>query len=381
VKRISPIFIALVLLLCACSAATSASPQAQLVAVTATKARMMTLENRVEFSGRVAPESSTAVFSKLPGKVEYAPLAVGDTVEAGQVLFRLETTDLELQLDTASAALSVAEAAYAAGSVQQAGSVVLAASQLELARKAVEDLTALYETGAATEAQLDEAKIKLEGAQLQYDTAVAANTDSVAAAQLEQAKAAYNAAAAQLGYATVHAPVSGTVTYYLPKEYAMLSNTVPAVVITTGQGCKVIFSVSPSYAGRFAVGDTVTVDGDESATVTLAGELPDSATGLIPMEAVTEGTVSRKAGQVVAVSAVTERARDAVALPLDAVRTDASGDYVYLAVSGCAKKVHITAGIVTAQYVQALTGVAAGDTVVTSWSSLLTDGAALTIVE
>lgn len=373
--------IGLALLLSACSAATSAQPQEQLVAVTAAKAETMTLENRVEFSGRVAPENSTAVFSKLPGKVEYAPLAVGDAVEAGQVLFRLETTDLELQLDTVSAALSVAEAAYAAGSVQQAGSVPLAASQLELARKAVEDLTALYETGAATKTQLDEAQLKLEGAQLQYDTAVAANTDSVAAAQLEQAKAAYNAAVTQLGYATVYAPVSGTVTYYLPKVYAMLSNTAPAVVITTGEGCKVAFSVSPSYAGRFAVGDTVTVDGVQFATLTLAGELPDSATGLIPMEAVTDGTVSRKAGQVVAVSAVTERAQDAIALPLDAVRTDASGDYVYLSVSGVAKKVYITPGIVTAQYVQALAGVAAGDMVVTSWSSLLIDGAALTIVE
>ncbi len=79
------------------------------------------------------------------------------------MLFRLETTDLELQLDTVSAALSVAEAAYAAGSVQQEGSVPLAASQLELARKALEDLTALYETGAATKTQLDEAKLKLEG--------------------------------------------------------------------------------------------------------------------------------------------------------------------------------------------------------------------------
>jgi multidrug efflux pump subunit AcrA (membrane-fusion protein) len=99
------------------------------------------------------------------------------------------------------------------------------------------------------------------------------------------------------------------------------------------------------------------------------------------MEAVTDGTVSRKAGEVVAVSAVNERAQDAVALPLDAVRTDASGDYVYLAVSGIAKKVYIKSGIVTADYVQALSGVAAGDIVVTSWSSLLTDGAALTIVE
>ncbi len=380
-KRISPIFIGLALLLSACSATTSAQPQEQLVAVTATKVQVMALENRVEFSGRVTPENSTAVFSKLPGKVEYAPLTVGDTVEAGQVLFKLETTDLALQLDTVSAALSVAEAAYAAGSVQQAGSVPLAASQLELARQAVEDLTALYETGATTKTQLDEAKLALEGAQLQYDTAVAANTDSVAAAQLEQARAAYNAAATQFDYATVRAPVAGTVTYYAPKAYSMISNTAPAVVITTGEGCKVAFAVSPSYAGRFSVGDVVTVDKTESAAVTLVGELPDSATGLIPMEAVTEGTTSRKAGQVVAVSAVTQRAQDAIALPLDAVRNDASGDYVYLSVGGVAKKTYITAGVVTAEYVQALTGVAAGDMVVTSWSSLLTDGAALTIVE
>jgi hypothetical protein len=62
----------------------------------------------------------------------------------------------------------------------------------------------------------------------------------------------------------------------------------------------------------------------------------------------------------VSVSAVTQTAEDAIALLLDAVRTDASGDYVYLAVSGFAKKVYIKAGIVTAQYVQALRGCGRG---------------------
>jgi multidrug efflux pump subunit AcrA (membrane-fusion protein) len=65
---------------------------------------------------------------------------------------------------------------------------------------------------------------------------VAANTDSVAAAQLQQAKAAYNAAAAQLGYATVYAPVSGTVTYYLPEVYAMLPKHGPRSRHHDGRG-------------------------------------------------------------------------------------------------------------------------------------------------
>src|SRR5690554_62157 len=52
-----------------------------------------TLTEKAIFSGKVFSEQEVAVIPKVPGKVNRVQVKVGDRVQAGQVLFTMDTSD------------------------------------------------------------------------------------------------------------------------------------------------------------------------------------------------------------------------------------------------------------------------------------------------
>lgn len=63
----------------------------------------------VSATGAVLPEQQVSLFFQLPGRVTEVSVASGDRVRAGQVLAQLDDTDLQLALQQAADALTVAE--------------------------------------------------------------------------------------------------------------------------------------------------------------------------------------------------------------------------------------------------------------------------------
>lgn len=117
------------------------------------------------------------VGSRIPGRVEHLAVQVGDHVEVGQVIARLEQEELRAAVEKARADLIAAEA-----------NRLLAQGNLERYRQ-------LYQDG---------------GIPLQVVDTAARDYD-VAVAQVGQARATLQMAEANLGYATITAPMSGVV--------------------------------------------------------------------------------------------------------------------------------------------------------------------------
>lgn len=376
----------LLALLPACSSGGEVSAtQPQPIAVTASTVLRSALESRVRFSGRLVSQETVMVTPKLSGRVQRVAVSVGDAVRAGQALFTFETVDIQTQLNTYAAAVRTAQAGLEAAQTQSGGSLEQAEVQLRLAEESLRGMEALFEAGGVSQIELDQARASYDLAQATYSMALQGQGNSAALyqAQLEQAQAAYSAAALQLSYATVTAPISGVVTMVNVKEHEMTSSAVPGVVLSGEAGLSCEFGVTQAYLAALTVGDEVLVDDLWPATITELPELPDSSTGLYTVKAALAGEAEGlTAGASVTASVAVDTRADAISVPLDALRNDTGGDYVYtVSAEGLCEKRYVTPGLLVGDRMELLEGLEEGMLLVTSWSPLLAEGERLQVVE
>ena len=169
------------------------------------------------------------VGSRIPGRVEHLAVHVGDRVKAGQIIARLEQEDLRAAVEKAQADLAAAQAKLATvrngARTQELQTAEAALRQADanrlLTQVNVDRYRQLYQDGGIALQVVDTAA-------RDYDVAVAQVHNSreqlslvrekytpedvqYAEAQVQQARAALRIAEANLGYATITAPMGGVV--------------------------------------------------------------------------------------------------------------------------------------------------------------------------
>ncbi|MBP6963661.1 MAG: efflux RND transporter periplasmic adaptor subunit [Armatimonadetes bacterium] len=152
---------------------------------------------------------------RMVGRIVSLMVREGDTVSAGQVIARLESDDLDAQVDQARAAVSATEAdlersrsALSAQRNQSAASIKRAEAGISTAESQLADLLKgarpqeieqAEESAAAARAQMAKAGLDLERAdRLLSDGAIAPQQRDTAKTAADTASAAYRAAEAQL---------------------------------------------------------------------------------------------------------------------------------------------------------------------------------------
>ena len=137
------------------------------VTVTTATANRQELESRLEFSGILVPAQTVDIASKISGQVTALGFRVGQPVKAGDVLIRVDTEALNGQLLAAQATLQGAQAAAETAQNQAAISQInLAAAQINY-----DQTKALFDAGALSQNQLNDAQDKFNIASQQYATA------------------------------------------------------------------------------------------------------------------------------------------------------------------------------------------------------------------
>lgn len=167
-------------------AATAGRPP---VAVSTIEATAETIPVTNELPGRVAPTNSAEVRPRVSGLIVERVFEQGSLVEEGQVLYRIDPDSYRVQVESAEATLSRAQAAQ-----------VLARQQADRQRE-------LRERNVASPQQHDNAVAVLA----QADADVAAARAGLAAAQLD------------LQYTEVRAPIGGRIGRALITEGALVS--------------------------------------------------------------------------------------------------------------------------------------------------------------
>ncbi|MEG6586657.1 HlyD family secretion protein [Dendrosporobacter sp. 1207_IL3150] len=267
-----------------------------------------------KFAGAVSTDDArvkgtiVSVSSRVSARVEELHVREGDQVQAGQVIAKLESKELEVQVAQAKANLAAAQAKLAgvkAGNrpqqvVQAAASADSAAANLENAHKVYERTEALYTQGAVSAQQLDAAQSALAVAQAQY-TAASQSASLVAEgsrpediqaaeAQVAQAAALLKNAQLQLDNATIISPISGTVALRSVNvgESVTMGQTIFNVVDSSDVW--VAANIDETYIGKVHVGQSVEFTIDAFPNKKLKGEVREvgAATGsqfsLLPTE-------------------------------------------------------------------------------------------------
>ncbi len=150
-----------------------------------------TLEVAVTAVGTIEPLDEVDVASELSGILREVVVQAGDTVEAGQVLARLDPEMLEAQADQARAQLRAAEA-----------SLLQFQAALRLAARNRDTATALAAEGAGADDAAQQATSV-------YEQAVA--TRNAARAQVRAGRAVLRLAEVNLERSVITAPISGVV--------------------------------------------------------------------------------------------------------------------------------------------------------------------------
>lgn len=218
-----------------------------------------------------------SISSKVPGRVETILVSEGDSVQAGQIIAKIESSELEVQVAQAKANLVAVEAKLAgikAGSrpqqIAQAGaSTSQAEANLKNSQSNFERSDVLYEKGAISAQQRDAAQNALSVAQAQYNgavqtyslTAEGSRVEDVQAAeaQVEQAAAALKNVQLQLDNTEIRASISGVIAVKSVEVGEIVATGQSLFNITDLSDVWVAANIEETYIGKVQVGNSVDV--------------------------------------------------------------------------------------------------------------------------
>ena len=137
------------------------------------------------------------------------------------------------------------------------------------------------------------------------------------------------------------------------------------------------FGVTEKTMKNMSLGDILTVEKNGSSregSITEIGSMVNSSTGLYDVKASLPQDGSLSNGTRVKITVVMDHADDVMTIPLDAVNYDAGVPFVYVYNNGVAEKTEIETGIYDSDRMQVVSGLNAGDQVITTWSNELVAG-------
>jgi RND family efflux transporter MFP subunit len=332
-------------------------PPVDVPVVTAT---VGSIEAALEISGTLAPRSRVPVKPRLPGTLERVLVDIGDAVTAGQTVATMDRREIDAQVDSAIAAVSVAKASLENA---EAG---LANAVLEYDRAQV-----LFEKGALPRQRLDSAQTARRAGTAQRD---------LAAANLAQAEAALRRSREVQRDATITAPVTG---FIVERNYdpGAIPGDKPVVVVADLRQMKLEAGVSELEAGRLRVGMKARVEAQAKPGETFEGELAAIAPEVdernrhfrIEVRVPNDGR-QLLSGMYATARVVESTKADVVLLPRATVANRDGKRMVLQVKDGVVTPVAVTEGVNDGVNVQILSGLAAGDTVVADARRQVTPG-------
>ena len=346
------------------------------------------LANENMVSGQVIADSAVSIVPTIAGTVQSLPVKAGDTVKAGQLLFQIDTSQITSSYASLQESYNATQQMTNEAIQNAQKALPIAQSAVTTAQTNYDNTLTLFNVGAASQVELDQARMQLDQANNQLEQARSAVSQARASqkAQLAQIESSLNQIRTQAAAGTVTAPCDGLITAVNIVEGGMAAQSGPAVVIAEGGRTRISVQVSESLLGQLKVGDsaqvTVSAVSDEPFTATIATIAPaaNAQTALYEVRLYTPADVTYPIGAFADVTFYTNRRPDAVTVPSDAILTDGAEQYVFVVENDTAKKVTVQTGVVGDGVTEITGGLTGGETLVTKGQSYLSDGAAVRVV-
>ncbi|WP_429925747.1 HlyD family secretion protein (plasmid) [Agrobacterium vitis] len=199
-------------------------------------------------NGRIEAEE-VLVSAKLAGRVSEVMASEGRTMDAGAVVARMDTADLQAQLTGAQAEVRRAEKA----AIEAEALIAQRDSELVLAQQEYDRASTLNARGAGTRQELDLRQSQLRAAQAAR-TAATAGLDAANAAT-DAARADVARIQSSLDDAVLTAPRRGRVEYKLVQSGEVVAAGAPIVTLLDLSDVYMTIFLPAQAAGSLAIGD------------------------------------------------------------------------------------------------------------------------------
>jgi membrane fusion protein (multidrug efflux system) len=292
-------------------------------------------------AGMLEPIRTVGVNAQLSGILLSVKAEEGHRVSQGTVLAEIDARELEAQSRSAEA-------------------------NLKFAQSTVERSEQLFKQQILTLAELERDRASFEAAK----------------ATSEQLKT-------RLGYARVVAPISGVITEKTIEAGDIVGSSTRLFSIADVSTLVTRIQVSELEVSTLRAGDLVPLTVDALGGQQVAGRIrrvfptADSATRLVPVEVALSGSqlTGLRPGYTVRATLSLDRRDNALLVPSKAVSGPAGARAVYIVKGGVVERRQVQVGSDMAGQSEILQGVAEGDSVIVSGTSMIREGAKARVVE
>lgn len=352
------------------------------------------LVETVVASGKVRSPQRVELGSQITGKVARIPVAEGQTVRAGEVLIRLEDSELRAAVEQAKA--GVAESELRLRQLAQLGLPLALQSQRQAeanylqAQRQFSRFGELHNRGFISQAQLDEvqrnrdvAESQLRANQLQVQSNQPRGSDfRLAQTALQQARASLNLAQVKFDYATIGAPVSGTLIARSVEPGDVVQPGKVLMVLSPSGETQLVVQIDEKNMGLLALGKKALASADAypgqrfEAEVVYINPAVDPLRGSVEVRLrAPQPPAYLRQDMTISVDIEAARRGNTLVVPSDAVH-DAAGEkpWVWRVKSGKAHRQPVTLGLRGEGKLEVLQGLSAGDQLVPAGVAGIADG-------
>jgi len=179
----------------------------------------------IELSGTVISDNEKFITSRFMGFVKELRVAEGSLVKKGQLLYKIDTTDIDAKKNQATLQVSMYQ------------------TQFEIVKRNYDRFQRLYKKGLVSKAKVEELEMNYKNLK---------DMINVAKAQLQEVNNQYK-------YLAIKAPNSGVITKKMIKVGEMAMPGMPALVLTDLSNLKIKAEISEGDLFKIKVGDKVDV--------------------------------------------------------------------------------------------------------------------------
>ena len=375
------------------------------------KVALGSMSTEVQYASKLDANQLVTVSSKTSGKIAKVNVSVGDKVKAGQVLFSLDTLDLNGQLQQQQAALDAANANLSKTSgtsmtqAIQTSTQQIAKDQITYnkAKDTYDKTNQLYTAGAVAKQSLDDAKTALDTASIQLNSdndnltlqkeQLGPQAVQAASAQVEQSQAALNYVKTQIAESDITSPIDGVIS----AEVADIGAVVSSAAAPGSEGTITIIdastlipkiSVPDKAIGRIKVGQPAAVVVSSLGDKTINGVINNISPDIDPKTncytvkvKLDNSDGALQAGMFVKIALPDQKKDNVLTVPNEAISIENGIDYIYTVVNGTIKKVIVVPGISNDKLTEITGAVKDGTEIITEGQNLLSNDEKVNVVK
>ncbi len=351
------------------------------------EARYETVPVFASAPGTVQARDRIAIASQINGFVREMRVRAGDAVRQNQILAALDARDAENQKAAAQAAIEEAGAA-----LEEARRARQAAVEMSVAARAAAQLGSqtlgryqkLFESRSVSPQEMDEVRMRRDAAAAELasrESMVAAAQERIrqVEARMAQAKAQAGRADVLMSYTEIKAPAAGRIAERSVDAGAAIFPGTPLLVLESSARPQVLANIPTEHASRLRAGMSVQLrkTGSEEIIEGRVSEIipgADPATHSVRFKVDLPAGFEAVPGQFLQVR-VPAGSRNALLVPARAIRT--AGQLTGLFVANSESRAHyrlVKAAPHDSERFEILSGVEAGEKIVSALNDQITDG-------